>query len=59
MEEHAKEILALAWSLFNSELRYARHEMVAYLEKHFELKQKPNAMHNAAEGLNGKMPTYF
>ena len=40
MEEQAKNILALAWSLLNEPLWKARNEMQAYLEKNFELKKE-------------------
>ena len=36
--DKAKEVLALSWSLFNSELWRARSEMEEYLTKNFNLK---------------------
>jgi hypothetical protein len=57
MEEHVKNILAIAWAAFNTPLWYARQEMQEYLEKHFELKK--TTTYDTAEGLNGRMPTFF
>jgi hypothetical protein len=58
MEEHVKNILALAWASFDTPLWHARKEMQEYLEKHFELKKVATAA-DAAEGWNGRMPKYF
>ena len=38
MKERTKEVLALAWSLFNQPLWEARAKMQDYLEDKFELK---------------------
>ena len=56
MEEKTKEILALAWSLFNTPLWEARQSMQNYLEKNFEIRTQALPQD---EGINGRMPTYF
>ena len=40
MEEQTKEVLALAWTLFNLPLWEARAKMQKYLEEHFTLREE-------------------
>lgn len=58
MEEHVRNILALAWASFDEPLSVGRQKVQEYLDKHFELKKVITAA-NAAEGWNGRMPKYF
>ena len=40
-EDHAKELLALAWCRLDTLLWSARYDVEQYLRENFELKEKP------------------
>jgi hypothetical protein len=48
MEKQTQEVLALAWSLLNDNLWYARQKMETYIKTVFVLKTQKETQHDKA-----------